>query len=91
MEFSLQLEALQISRYSMEGNKGGSLMALGEKIEGDNLCGREVIKYSCPYDLFTQIAASLPAKLDCVMTISQGGSNKGKVVVKSAKLAGQPK
>ncbi|MBR9882304.1 MAG: hypothetical protein GYB21_01000 [Oceanospirillales bacterium] len=91
MEFNAQLDALQCSRYEIDGNKGGNMMALGEKIENENLVGKEVIKYACPYDLFTQIGASLPAKLDCVMTISQAGGNKGKVVIKSAKLAGQPK
>ena len=91
MEFSAQLDALQVSRYEIDGNKGGSIMALGEKLESENLAGKEVIKYACPYELFTQIGASLPAKLDCVMTISQAGGNKGKVVVKSAKIAGAPK
>jgi|CEGE01.1.fsa_nt_gi hypothetical protein len=87
MEFTAQIDALQVSRYEIDGNKGASIMALGEKLESENLAGKEVIKYACPYDLFSQLGASLPARLDCIMAISQAGGNKGKVVVKSAKLA----
>ncbi|NOR71637.1 MAG: hypothetical protein GQ532_18445 [Methylomarinum sp.] len=77
-----QVESL--TRYEMEGNKGGSIwVSKPNSGKNENVLGRELMKIKMPFAMFDQLKAkqdsgelSFPAEMEILCDIDMGGGNK---------------
>jgi len=86
-----QLES--ITRYSMEGGKGGSLWVSNPDSENPDILGKELIKVKMPYEMFEQQKAKkesgelvFPSQVEILCDVTVGGQNKMALVAKSMKI-----
>ena len=86
-----QLES--ITRYQMEGGKGGSLWVSNPDSDNPDILGKELIKVKMPYEMFEQQKAKkeagelvFPAQVEILCDVTVGGQNKIALVAKSMKL-----
>jgi hypothetical protein len=86
-----QLES--ITRYQMEGGKGGSLWVSNPDSENPDILGKELIKVKMPYEMFEQQKAKkesgelkFPAQVEILCNVTVGGQNKMALVATSIRL-----
>lgn len=86
-----QLES--ITRYQMEGGKGGSLWVSNPDSESPDILGKELIKVKMPYEMFEQQKAkkesgelTFPAQVEIMCNITVGGQNKITLIATSMRL-----
>jgi len=77
-----QVESL--TRYEMEGNKGGSIwVSKPNSGKNENVLGRELMKIKMPFAMFDQLKAKqesgelvFPTQMEILCDIDMGGGNK---------------
>ena len=63
MNVEMTGDVIQAKRYSMEGNKGGSILMTQVNDGGnEDLAGLEVMKMAADYELVDKLRAALPCK-----------------------------
>ncbi len=89
MNITMTADVIQASRYDMDGNKGGSIIAT-QKSDGtsENRIGMELMKLACDYGVIDLLRDHLPCKCEIVAQPTQGAGQKMAFKVLSIKPAG---
>lgn len=77
MNITMTADVIQVSRYDMDGNKGGSIITT-QKSDGTNpdRAGLELMKLACDYATVDLLRDHLPCKCEIVAQPTQGAGQK---------------